>query len=140
MIPGAVLAPMPGFFAPMSAHPGRRCTKGRHWIFEVKWDGVRGLIFIDDGAVTIYTRNNNRCERQYPELQVSAALHRRQTGDSRRRDCRAGRAWGFALRTDPAAIHTQDANAIAKMGQKNPVHLFVFDLSILMGTICGANL
>jgi bifunctional non-homologous end joining protein LigD len=30
-------------------------------------------------------------------------------------------------------IHTQDANAIAKMGQKNPVHLFVFDLLYLDG-------
>jgi bifunctional non-homologous end joining protein LigD len=30
-------------------------------------------------------------------------------------------------------IHTQDANSIAKMGQKNPVHLFVFDLLYLDG-------
>ncbi len=30
-------------------------------------------------------------------------------------------------------IHLQDANSIAKMGQKNPVHLYVFDLLYLDG-------
>src|ERR1700678_4278391 len=67
---GAVRAPLPGFFAPMGANLTDRLPKGKDWIFEVKWDGVRGLLYIENGALTIYTRNNNRCEKQYPELQV----------------------------------------------------------------------
>ncbi len=60
---------MPGFIEPMlstltisfpGATIGSRSQMGR----------VRGLVYIDDGSVAIYTRNNNRCERQYPELQV----------------------------------------------------------------------
>jgi bifunctional non-homologous end joining protein LigD len=57
---------MPGFFVPMSASMAEGIPRGDNWMFEVKWDGVRGLIFIDDGTMTIYTRNNNRCEQQYP--------------------------------------------------------------------------
>ena len=61
---------MPGFFAPMGATVTDRLPKGEEWIYEVKWDGVRGLCFIANGALAIYTRNNNNCTRQYPELQV----------------------------------------------------------------------
>jgi bifunctional non-homologous end joining protein LigD len=130
---GAVQAPMPGFFEPMGASLAEQLPKGADWIFEVKWDGVRGLVFIDGGALSIYTRNNNRCERQYPELQVlphyldaeQAVLD----GEIVVLDDKG--ASHFEL-IQPR-IHTQDANSIAKMGQKNPVHLYVFDLLYLDG-------
>jgi bifunctional non-homologous end joining protein LigD len=124
---------MPGFFPPMGATITEKLPSGPDWIFEVKWDGVRGLVYIDKEALTIYTRNNNRCERQYPELQVlphyieadQAILD----GEIVVLDER-GRS-KFEL-IQPR-IHNQDANAIAKMGQKNPVHLYVFDLLYLDG-------
>ena len=34
---------MPGFFAPMGATITEKLPVGPEWIFEVKWDGVRGL-------------------------------------------------------------------------------------------------
>ena len=99
---GAVRAPMPGFFEPMGATLTDQLPKGAEWIFEVKWDGVRGLTFIDNGSLTIYTRNNNRCERQYPELQVLPALHRRGAGHSGRRDCGSRQQRSVALRAHTA--------------------------------------
>ncbi len=124
---------MPGFFEPMGATLADKLPKGAEWIFEVKWDGVRGLVFIDNGVLSIYTRNNNRCERQYPELQVvphyieaeQAVLD----GEIVVLDSKG--VSHFEL-IQPR-IHSQDANSIAKMGQKNPVHLFVFDLLYLDG-------
>ena len=44
---------MPGFFAPMGAALADKLPKGEEWIFEVKWDGVRGLVFIDNGSLSI---------------------------------------------------------------------------------------
>jgi bifunctional non-homologous end joining protein LigD len=130
---GAVHAPMPGFFEPMGATLADQLPKGAEWIFEVKWDGVRGLVFIDNGALSIYTRNNNRCERQYPELQVLPHyIEAEQTildGEIVVLDSKG--VSHFEL-IQPR-IHSQDANSIAKMGQKNPVHLFVFDLLFLDG-------
>jgi bifunctional non-homologous end joining protein LigD len=132
-VPGAVRAPMPGFFDPMGATLADHLPKGAEWIFEVKWDGVRGLVFIDNGALSIYTRNNNRCERQYPELQVLPHyIEAEQTildGEIVVLDSKG--VSHFEL-IQPR-IHSQDANSIAKMGQKNPVHLFVFDLLFLDG-------
>ncbi len=130
---GAVAAPMPGFFAPMGANLTDRLPKGSDWIFEVKWDGVRGLLYVDKGSLTIYTRNNNRCEKQYPELQVLPHYI----------DAEQAILDGEIVVLDERGvshfemiqprIHLKDANAVAKMAQKNPVHLYVFDLLYLNG-------
>jgi bifunctional non-homologous end joining protein LigD len=127
-IPGAVPAPMPGFFAPMGASVAEGIPRGDNWLFEVKWDGVRGLIFIDSGAMTIYTRNNNRCENQYPELQVLPHYV----------DAEQAVLDGEIVATDAKGvskfeliqprIHVRDASAIAKMANKSPVNLYLFDL------------
>ena len=107
--------------------------KGNEWIFEVKWDGVRALCFIDHGELAAYTRNNNRCERQYPELQVlphfvnaSKAIL---DGEIAILDERG--VSHFEL-IQPR-IHNKDANAVAKMAQKTPAHFFAFDLLYLDG-------
>ncbi|MDE3196771.1 MAG: DNA ligase D [Acidobacteriota bacterium] len=124
---------MPGFFAPMGAQVTVHLPKGPQWIYEVKWDGVRGLCYIDAGILTIYTRNNNRCDRQYPELLVLPHYL----------EAEQAIVDGEIVVLDPKGIskfdliqpriHQQDANAIAKMAQKNPVHLYVFDLLYLDG-------
>jgi bifunctional non-homologous end joining protein LigD len=130
---GAVRAPIPGFFEPMGATLADQLPKGPEWIIEVKWDGVRGLTFIENGSLSIYTRNNNRCERQYPELQVLPhyidAEQAILDGEIVVLDSKG--VSHFEL-IQPR-IHSQDANSIAKMGQKNPVHLYVFDLLYLDG-------
>src|SRR5215469_1973929 len=124
---------MPGFFAPMGAQIAARLPKGPEWIFEIKWDGVRGLCHIDSSALTIYTRNNNRCERQYPELQVLPHYIEAQQAiiDGEIVALTPKGVSKFDL-IQPR-IHTRDANAIAKMAEKNPVHLYVFDLLYLDG-------
>jgi len=124
---------MPGFFAPMGASIAEGIPHGDKWMFEVKWDGVRGLIFIDDATVAIYTRNNNRCERRYPELQVLPHYIDAQQAilDGEIVALDAKGVSKFEL-IQPR-IHVQDASAIAKMANKNSVHLYLFDLLYLDG-------
>ncbi len=116
----------------MSASVAEGMPQGDNWMFEIKWDGVRGLIFID-GAMRIYTRTNNRCEQQYPELQVLPHYVEAQQAVLD----------GEIVALDPKGIskfeliqpriHTRDAAAIAKMASKSPVHLYLFDLLYLNG-------
>jgi len=132
-ISGAVRAEMPGFFAPMSAIIADTAPAGDKWIIEVKWDGVRGLTFVKNGALEIYTRNNNRCERQYPELQVIPhyldATEAILDGEIVALDEN-----GIAhFELIQPRIHSTDANAIAKMAQKKPVQFLAFDLLYLDG-------
>ncbi len=132
-ISGAVEAPMPGFFAPMGAALAERLPKGKDWIFEVKWDGVRGLLHISHGALTIYTRNNNRCENQYPELQVIPHYIDAQEAILDGEIVALDQQGVSHFELIQPRIHLKDANSIAKLAQKNPVHLYVFDLLYLNG-------
>jgi bifunctional non-homologous end joining protein LigD len=124
---------MPGFIEPMLSTLATKLPDGDDWLFEVKWDGIRALTYVDGGTVAIYTRNNNRCERQYPELQVLPHYIKAEQaildGEIALLDQRG--VSHFEL-IQPR-IHLQDANAIAKMAQRNPAHLFVFDLLYLDG-------
>ncbi len=117
----------------MGAEISTKLPQGSDWIYEVKWDGVRGLVTLDNGAITICTRNNNRCERQYPELRVLPHyLEAEQAiidGEIVVLDAKGVSKFGLIQ----PRIHTQDAHAVAKMAEKNPVHLYVFDLLYLDG-------
>ena len=45
------------------------------WAYEMKWDGIRGLAFIEQGKLRLLTRNQIEVTRRYPELAgLGAAL------------------------------------------------------------------
>jgi bifunctional non-homologous end joining protein LigD len=43
------------------------------WAFEMKWDGIRGLAFIQGGRLRLMTRNQIEASGRYPELGGLAA-------------------------------------------------------------------
>jgi bifunctional non-homologous end joining protein LigD len=67
-VPGAKKAAMPKHLEPMMATLAAAPPAGDNWVYEVKWDGVRALCFVDAGELHIESRAGNRCEQQYPEL------------------------------------------------------------------------
>src|SRR5437867_11730301 len=47
------------------------------WAYEMKWDGIRGLAFIQGGKLRLLTRNQIEVTKRYPELAgLGAALGR----------------------------------------------------------------
>ncbi|MFC8302732.1 ATP-dependent DNA ligase [Specibacter sp. NPDC057265] len=60
--------------APMLATAGSHVDPERTWSFEMKWDGIRAIAGVREGAVRYMSRNGNDLTRQYPELQELAAL------------------------------------------------------------------
>ncbi len=132
-VPGAVAAPMPASIAPMLAELAKSPPRGQGWIYEIKWDGVRALCYLDDGGLRIYSRNGNAMARQYPELSVLPHFVRAHSavldGEIAALD-EAGRP-SFS-RIQPR-IMASDANAIAQLSRSRPVVLFVFDLLYLDG-------
>jgi len=65
---GAHKAALPVEIDPMLATAVTNPPNGSHWLYEIKWDGVRALCLIKNGKLEIQTRRGNRCEKQYPEL------------------------------------------------------------------------
>jgi bifunctional non-homologous end joining protein LigD len=64
--------PLPQDVSPMLATTGTMPHDEDRWAFEVKWDGVRALVWADSGRLTIRSRNRNDVTSSYPELQPLA--------------------------------------------------------------------
>jgi bifunctional non-homologous end joining protein LigD len=43
---------------------------GDGWAWELKWDGIRALGYVDGGRLRLVTRNGNDVTRRYPELRA----------------------------------------------------------------------
>lgn len=59
---------------PMMAMLARAPFDSPDWSFELKWDGVRVIAFVGDGAVRLQSRNLRDVSRQYVEMQELAGL------------------------------------------------------------------
>ncbi|CAN5245392.1 ATP-dependent DNA ligase [soil metagenome] len=56
---------------PMLSELTETIPKSSDYIYEVKWDGIRALISVDEGQVRIKTRNQHDVTKQFPELLVA---------------------------------------------------------------------
>src|SRR5262249_15643824 len=60
--------PMPETLTPMLAKLSKLPRSDDGWAYEIKWDGIRALAFIDGGRLRLVNRNGRDATRQYPEL------------------------------------------------------------------------
>ena len=65
---GAVKAEMPRLVRPMLATLAELPEDSPEWLFEIKWDGVRAVAFLENGRVRLQSRNLRDVSRHYPEL------------------------------------------------------------------------
>src|SRR5215472_12036571 len=65
---GSRKSTMPSRVEPMLATIAEHPFSDPNWLFEIKWDGVRALARIEDGAVTLRSRNHIDITSRYPEL------------------------------------------------------------------------
>jgi bifunctional non-homologous end joining protein LigD len=120
---------MPRNITPMLAQIGKGDPpNSEDWLYEVKWDGVRALCYIEDGKLHMISRNGNAIDRQYPELSIlphqikanSAILD----AEIAALDPRGVPSFELLQRR----INVAEASSIALLARKHPVVLFVFDL------------
>ncbi len=125
---GAVSSPMPSSIQPMLAVSAAEPPAGGGWLYEVKWDGVRALCFLNQGRLRIAGRKGASIERQYPELGV---LPQHVEADSAILD---GEIAALDENGRPSferlqpRIMARDANAAAQLARSRPVVFFAFDL------------
>src|SRR3954451_22318676 len=66
---GGEREPMPETLKPMMAKLASDLPrKDKDWGYEIKWDGIRALAFLDGGRVRLLNRNGRDATKQYPEL------------------------------------------------------------------------
>ncbi len=64
---------LPDTVAPMLAEKAEPFDSDEH-VFEIKWDGIRVVAFVEDGGYRLQNRKLNDCTHQYPELDGIGAL------------------------------------------------------------------
>ncbi len=124
-------APLPKGLRPMLATSGALPADDEAWAFEVKWDGVRALVAVDGGRLTVTSRNGNDVTSSYPEL---AALGRQLGATSVLLD---GEVVAFDTkgRTDFGRLQSRMhvARPTAALRRDTPVQLLLFDVLHLEG-------
>jgi bifunctional non-homologous end joining protein LigD len=60
--------PLPDRVVPMLATLGTLPEDDAGWAYEIKWDGVRALVYSEPGRLRIVSRNLNDVTSQYPEV------------------------------------------------------------------------
>jgi bifunctional non-homologous end joining protein LigD len=125
-------APMPAKVEPMLAQLAHEIPRGEGWLYEIKWDGVRAMAFID-GGIRFAGRKGNDISAQYPELQAilgqigarSAILD----GEIAVLD-EQGRP---SFERIQPRIMASGTGAIAALARSRPAVFFAFDLLYLDG-------
>lgn len=65
--------PMPELIEPMLATPSTEPPlTSQGWAFEMKWDGLRAVTYIDGGRAKVLTRNGNDVRTSFPEIALLA--------------------------------------------------------------------
>ncbi len=130
----APLGDLPKIVTPMLAELGKgEPPAGEEWVYEIKWDGVRAICFIESSKLRMISRNGNAIDKQYPELSILPHhLRARQAivdGEIAALDPQGRPSFELLQRR----INVAEASAIARLARSHPVVFYAFDLLYLDG-------
>lgn len=115
---------------PMLAHPFEKAFDSKDWVFEVKWDGVRAILYKNHNNISIQSRNGNDITRLYPEI-VNAVKMSLRGNESTVLDGEIVvlNEKGIPdFHTHQHRMHIQNHHEIMSLSIKNPSTYYVFDI------------
>src|ERR671914_1383085 len=124
--------PMPEELAPMLATTGSLPPDDGRWAFEIKWDGVRAIAFVQGGRLVLRARSGRDITPRYPELRpLAAALAGREV-------VLDGEVVAFdgarpSFQKLQSRMHLTSEHAVRRLARDDPVHYIAFDLLYLDG-------
>jgi bifunctional non-homologous end joining protein LigD len=124
---------MPEHLLPMLASPGELPRHEAEWAFELKWDGVRAIAYVQPGRLRVESRNLNDIGARYPELRALG----RQLG--MREAVLDGEIVAFDEHGAPSferlqgRMHLTSESTIRRFARDAPVTYVIFDLLHLDG-------
>ena len=131
-IAGAVAASMPAKWKPQLATPADVAPKGKGWIHEIKYDGYRTLVFVENGKARLITRNGHDWTNRYSALAKAFE----------KLPCKSAILDGEVVVQDPRGITSINLleHALSE-GDSHAMTFFAFDLCYLDGhDLSGARL
>ncbi|PZS20944.1 MAG: DNA ligase [Pseudonocardiales bacterium] len=126
---------LPTLIKPMLAVPGElpSAAEEQDWAYEMKWDGVRAVVYVDGGRARAMSRNDRDITVSYPELRaLGLALGTTQVvldGELVAFDAQGRPSFG----TLQQRMHVADPAAARRLAARVPVIYVIFDLLHLDG-------
>ncbi len=119
--------------APMLAESREEVPVGGDWSYEVKWDGIRAIVSLEDGVVRIKTRSQRDVTANFPELCLpEQAFHASSAVFDGEIVCLDGA--GRPVFTDVMGrLHAKGEQGVARAQSRHPAVCYLFDCLYLDG-------
>jgi bifunctional non-homologous end joining protein LigD len=118
---------------PMLSDTAENPPVGENYLYEVKWDGIRALVSLQDGVIKIRSRNQNDITNQFPELLIPEKAFRANCGlFDAEIVCLDGQGRPQFKKVIHRLMASGETN-IAKNVKSSPAFCYVFDCLYLDG-------
>lgn len=118
---------------PMLSGSASKPPLGDNFIHEIKWDGIRALIAVEDGQVRIRTRNQNDVTKQFPELTVADKSFRATCGLFDAEIVCLDKSGKADFKKVIHRLMSTGETTIQKNAKTSPVYCYVFDCLYMDG-------
>ena len=118
---------------PMLSENVDRPPRGDDYIYEVKWDGIRALISLEDGQIHIRSRNQREVTNQFPELLAGDKAFRATCGLFDAEIVCLNASGKPEFRKVINRLQSTGETTIQKLAKTNPVNCYIFDCLYLDG-------
>ncbi len=118
---------------PMLANSEAEILAGDEYVYEVKWDGIRALISLDEGTLSMHTRNQNEISRRFPELQIPSQAFRATTGLFDAEIVCLDQLGKPRFKEVINRLKTSGESSIERLSKTSPAHCYLFDCLYLDG-------
>ncbi|GIL24395.1 MAG: multifunctional non-homologous end joining protein LigD [Bacteroidota bacterium] len=118
---------------PMLSGSADKPPVSNNFLHEVKWDGIRALIAVEDGQIRIRTRNQNDVTKQFPELTVADKAFRATCGLFDGEIVCLDKSGKADFKKVIHRLMSTGETTIQKGMRSNPVHCYVFDCLYMDG-------
>jgi bifunctional non-homologous end joining protein LigD len=118
---------------PMLSDNTEKPPKGDDFIYEVKWDGIRAMISLEEGQLRIRSRNQNDVTAQFPELLVPEKAFRANCGLFDAEIVCLDKSGRPSFKQVISRLMATGETNIQKLSKTSPVCCYVFDCLYLDG-------
>ena len=118
---------------PMLSDIAEKPPVGDAYVYEVKWDGIRALISLEDGQIKIKTRNQNDVTKQFPELLAADKAFRATCGLFDAEIVCLDNEGKPQFKKVIHRLMSNGDNNIQKLAKSSPVYCYIFDCLYLDG-------
>ncbi len=118
---------------PMLSASATKPPAGDKYLHEIKWDGIRALIAVEDGQVRIKTRNQNDVTKQFPELTIADKSFRATCGLFDAEIVCLDKSGKADFKKVIHRLMSSGETTIQKNSKTSPVYCYIFDCLYMDG-------